>query len=195
MKCLRTPTESDRQVKKSISLALAISSAAVTCLGGAAFAQPRTKVGELDCFVAEGTGYVVGSEKDISCTLINSQGEEMEHYIGELKKYGIDVGFTRESRLRWSVHIPANKTYQPGTLEGAYTGASATAALAVGLGASVLIGGLSDNYALQPLKLTQQEGINIALGITRMELRSILDTEDPANDPDKPLDAVKSDPQ
>jgi len=190
MKIFRMPIESDQQVKKSLSLALAIAMIVIACPGDPALAQSRTKIGELDCFVAEGTGYVIGSEKDISCTLYDGQGEVIEHYIGELKKYGIDVGFTRESKLRWSVHVPVDQTYQPGILEGTYTGASATAALAIGLGASVLIGGLSDNYALQPLKLAQQEGINIALGITRMELRSVLDTEDSANDPEKPLGAV-----
>jgi hypothetical protein len=176
-------------VTKLPALPVSIAMALFLLAGNIASAQTRTNVSELECFVAEGTGYIVGSDKDISCTLINPKGEVIEHYIGELKKYGIDIGFTRESILRWSVYVPKEYPYQPGTLAGNYTGASASAALAVGLGASVLIGGLSENYALQPLKANQQEGINIALGITRMELRSVLDTEDPEDNLDKPLDA------
>lgn len=176
-------------MKKHLFLSLLVTAAILPVQNVAA--QTRTHVGELECFVAEGTGYIVGSDKDISCTLLDPNGEELEHYIGELKKYGIDIGFTRESILRWSVYVPKEKPYQPGTLAGNYTGASASAALAVGLGTSVLIGGLSENYALQPIKVNQQEGINIALGITRMELRSVLDTEDPAENPDQPVEPVE----
>ena len=80
------------------------------------------------------------------------------------------------------------KSYQPGSLGGNFAGASASASFAVGLGASVLIGGLSENFALQPIKISRQNGINIALGITRMELRLIEagDETDREQDTDSP---------
>lgn len=138
-----------------------------------AFAQNSTKIGELECFVAPGTGFVVGSSKDISCTLYGPDDEALENYIGELKKYGVDIGFTEETLLKWSVFVPERSFYQPGSLGGNYAGASASASLSVGLGASVLIGGLSENFALQPIKVNRQQGINIAVGITRMVLRPV----------------------
>jgi len=145
-------------------------------LAGAAQAQDSAKIGTLECFVAEGSGFLVGSSKDISCTLYGTDDEPLENYIGELKKYGVDIGFTRETLLVWSVFVPHNSSYQPGSLAGNFAGASASASVAVGLGASVLIGGLSENFALQPIKLNRQKGVNIAVGITRMELRSIKET-------------------
>jgi len=140
---------------------------------GMASAQNSVKIGTLECFVAEGSGFLVGSSKDISCTLYGLDDEPLENYIGELKKYGVDIGFTRETLLVWSVFVPKASFYQPGSLGGNFAGASATASLAVGLGASVLIGGLSENFALQPIRINRQKGVNIAVGITQMELRPI----------------------
>lgn len=137
----------------------------------------NTKIGSLECFVAEGNGALVGSSKDISCTFLSLEGEPLENYIGELNKIGLDVGFTEETILEWSVYIPEFQSYEPGSLQGTFKGASATASLAYGLGASILIGGLTENFALQPLKISKQKGINIAVGITQMELRYIKDTE------------------
>lgn len=137
----------------------------------------NTKIGTLECFVAEGSGALVGSSKDISCTFLSLDGQPIENYIGELNKIGLDVGFTEETVLEWSVYVPEFQTYKPGSLQGTFKGASATASLAYGLGASILIGGLTENFALQPLKINKQKGINIAVGITQMELRYIKDTE------------------
>ncbi len=156
----------------SLKILLAFASIALSAVG-TAWAQNSTKIGELECFVAPGTGFVLGSSKDISCTLYGPNDEALENYIGELKKYGVDIGFTEEALLKWSVFVPKRSFYEPGSLGGNYAGASASASLSVGLGASVLIGGLSENFALQPIKVSRQQGINIAVGITRMELRPV----------------------
>ncbi len=142
----------------------------------------NSKIGTLECFVAGGSGILVGSSKDISCTLLSLEDEPVENYIGELIKIGLDVGFTKETVMQWSVYIPEFQSYEPGALSGKFRGASANASLAIGLGASILIGGLSENFALQPLKISKQKGVNIAVGITQMELRFIEDTEDDSDD-------------
>jgi hypothetical protein len=142
-----------------------------------ASAQRSNLIGTLECFVASGSGYVVGSKKDISCTLLDLDDNPLENYIGEIKKYGVDIGFTEESLLRWSVFVGNGTSYEKGSLAGNFAGASASASLAVGLGASVLIGGLTENFALQPIKINQQNGVNIAVGITRMQLRGITATQ------------------
>lgn len=145
----------------------------------------NTKIGTLECFVAGGSGVLIGSSKDISCTLLSLDGQPVENFIGELKKLGLDIGFTKETVMEWSVYIPEFQQYESGALAGKFRGASATASLSIGLGASVLIGGLTENFALQPLKINKQKGVNIAVGITQMELRYIQDTE---NEIDGPLD-------
>jgi len=134
------------------------------------------KVGTLECFVDAGGGYIVGSTKDVSCVLYGDNDEALEHYVGELKKYGVDIGFTEESIMVWDVFVATGKTYAPGSLAGSFAGASANASVTFGLGASVLIGGLSEDFALQPVQIAKQKGINIAVGITRMQLQQVAAT-------------------
>ena len=62
------------------------------------------------------------------------------------------------------------------TSTGGQPRASANASVAFGLGASVLIGGLSEDFALQPVQIAKQKGINIAVGITRMQLQQVAAT-------------------
>ncbi|MCB1384651.1 MAG: DUF992 domain-containing protein [Nitratireductor sp.] len=141
------------------------------------------RIGTLDCYVAGGSGYVVGSSKDISCVFYDADGAPREHYVGELKKYGLDIGFTDEALMQWDVFIATGKTYQPGSLEGTFAGASASASLSFGLGATVLIGGLAEDFALQPVRIGTQDGVNIAIAITRMTL-ALVGSADP--EPDAP---------
>ena len=56
-------------------------------------------------------------------------------------------------------------------------GATASASLAVGLGANVLVGGLDKSFALQPISLQTQRGVNFALAVAQLELRSIEQAE------------------
>ena len=132
-----------------------------------------SKVGALECFVDAGGRYIVGSTKDVSCVLYGEDDEALEHYVGELTKYGVDIGFTEESLMVWDVFVATGKTYAPGSLAGNFAGASANASVAFGLGASVLICGLSEDFALQPVQIAKQKGINIAIGITRMQLQQV----------------------
>jgi len=136
-----------------------------------------SRIGFLECFIDSGSGFVVGSSKDISCTLYANDDTALENYIGEINKWGIDIGFTEESYIEWAVYVPGGKTYTPGSLTGQFAGASASASLAVGLGASVLTGGQSREIALQPVTIRKQSGINIALGIARFDLRLITENQ------------------
>ena len=58
-----------------------------------------------------------------------------------------------------------------GTLAGVYSGATAEATIAVGLGANALVGGSNRTVALQPLSVTGQTGLNLAVGVASLELR------------------------
>ena len=60
---------------------------------------------------------------------------------------------------------------RPGSLAGDYVGATAEATVAVGLGANVLIGGSNRQVALQPLSISGQVGLNLAVGVADLQLR------------------------
>ena len=57
-----------------------------------------------------------------------------------------------------------------GMLSGTYVGASAEMSVAAGLGANVLVGGSNRSVALQPLSVQGQVGLNIAAGVSSLEL-------------------------
>ena len=55
-------------------------------------------------------------------------------------------------------------------LAGDYAGATAQATVVLGLGANVLVGGSNRTVALQPLSLTGQAGLNLAIGVADLQL-------------------------
>ncbi|WP_348647681.1 DUF992 domain-containing protein [Rhizobium sp. BK275] len=63
-------------------------------------------------------------------------------------------------------------SFGDGALAGTYAGASAGASVGVGLGANALVGGNSKNFALQPLSGETGTGVNVAAGVSRLELKA-----------------------
>ena len=84
---------------------------------------------------------------------------------------GLDIGTTKQAVMRWLVLTPLKNIYAPGALAGDYAGASGQATVALGLGAKVLIGGSNRTVALQPVSLTGQTGLNLAVGVAELQLR------------------------
>ena len=134
-----------------------------------AMAAPRVEVGVMNCKIAGGAGFIVGSSKRIACTF--QSGGHREYYSGTINKFGIDIGFTGSSVISWAVLAPTQGVREGG-LAGHYGGATGEATLGVGLGANILIGGSSNTIALQPLSIQAQNGLNVALGIAALELRA-----------------------
>ncbi len=158
---------------RSISARMATGAAtALTLIAGAAVAQEvdRTEVGRLKCDVAGGIGLVLGSRKKMECVFEKEDGST-ESYTGRILKVGVDIGITKESVVWWAVLAPASGT-ESGTLAGEYVGLSAEATVAVGAGANILIGGGENSFALQPLSLQTQKGLNIAGGIGSIKLEA-----------------------
>jgi hypothetical protein len=60
-----------------------------------------------------------------------------------------------------------------GTLSNTYAGVSGDAAIGIGLGANVLVGGSNRSIALQPLSVQAEAGLNLALGVAGLELDRI----------------------
>ena len=146
---------------KSLALVAAFWGAAAAC----AQAQPRaTQVGTLDCNVAAG----ITSQKAMVCTFTSIRGGK-EVYTGTVRKFGLDIGATAGGKIIWSVFAPGRAVR--GALAGDYAGGSAEATIGAGLGANVLIGGSNRSIALQPLSVSGQEGLNLAIGVADLHLR------------------------
>ncbi|MGV1757065.1 MULTISPECIES: DUF992 domain-containing protein [Rhizobium] len=131
--------------------------------------EPKERLGTLSCEVAGGVGMLIGSSKTVSCTFKQSSGK-LERYTGTIGKLGIDIGITGKSYLSWVVVNTAPARIGDGALAGTYVGASAGASVGLGLGANVLIGGNSKNFALQPLSAEAGTGLNVAAGVSRLQL-------------------------
>ncbi|HKF71052.1 MAG TPA: DUF992 domain-containing protein [Stellaceae bacterium] len=153
------------------SLAMA---AAVVAVGALAFTTPApaqqsgVKAGVLTCNVSSGWGFVFGSSRSLRCTYSPKPGVA-EHYAGTIKKFGVDVGYVSSAVIVWGVIAPTTDV-APGALAGDYAGATAGVSVGVGLGANVLVGGSNKQFALQPVSIEGNQGLNVAAGIGAISL-------------------------
>jgi Protein of unknown function (DUF992) len=150
-----------RQVLGSAAIALAIAS------GGPAAAQ-NIKAGVLTCDVSAGLGFIIGSKKQIACVFSPEGPGRREDYDGTITKFGLDLGVTTGGVMVWGVFT--NTVAGPGFLAGEYVGASGEATVAAGVGANVLIGGSNRTVTLQPLSVSGQIGLNLAVGVASLQL-------------------------
>nr|WP_166645204.1 DUF992 domain-containing protein [Dongia mobilis] len=72
-----------------------------------AAAEGGVNLGILECKVAGGFGYVLGSSRDMTCTFKRSDGSR-ESYSGAFDRYGLDLGYTDERWLYWGVFAPGD---------------------------------------------------------------------------------------
>jgi hypothetical protein len=140
----------------------------IAALAAPASAQSAVKVGTLSCNVASGFGFIFGSSRALNCTY-SGVGGQLEHYVGNITKFGADIGYTSGGVIVWTVVAPV-AAMRPGALAGAYAGATASATVGVGLGANVLVGGSNNTIALQPLSIEGNTGLNVAAGIASITL-------------------------
>ena len=137
-----------------------------------AYARDTVRVGVLTCVIGGGSGYILGSMKPLYCDFNGADGRR-ERYRGSMRKYGIDIGTTSATYLKWIVFAPTN-TLRRGALSGAYGGATVEATVGAGLGANALVGGSERSISLQPFSAQAQVGgANIALGAAAMTLRYV----------------------
>jgi Protein of unknown function (DUF992) len=137
---------------------------------GANAQQPGlVQVGILECRGGASIGFIVGSVTNLGCVL-RVDGRPEDRYVATIRKIGVDLGITQETALAWGVFAPV-KQLGPGDLSGNYAGAQGSAAIGVGAGGNVLVGGSNNSIALQPLSLQGQVGLSIAAGLESLELR------------------------
>lgn len=127
----------------------------------------EVKIGTLTCRIDGGIGFLVGSSKTGVCQY-NGYDNSSQIYDIDVNKLGLDLGVTGDTILVWAVFAPGKAA--PDSLEGYYVGASAEASLGPGIGANVLIGGFDKSFALQPVSVQGQTGINVSLTGTTVQL-------------------------
>jgi hypothetical protein len=131
--------------------------------GGAA-----VRAGYLTCHVDAGWGFIFGSSRKLDCAYALQPGYT-EYYLGSVTKFGADIGYLQSGVIIWAVLAPTTNLGQ-GALAGHYGGATASAAVGVGAGANVLVGGFKSSIALQPVSIEGQNGLNVAAGVVAMNL-------------------------
>ncbi len=154
---------------RRLSVALSMSAVLLVASATLTQAQDRVQAGTLECRGGGSVGMVVGSVTNLGC-VFRSQGRPDDLYVATVKKLGLDLGITEASALSWVVLAPTAQL-GPGDLSGNYAGVNASAAVGVGLGANAMIGGSANSFALQPLSVQGQTGLNVAAGVQSLELR------------------------
>ena len=153
-----------RYVVGAAAIVLTIASAEQT-------AAQQVRAGLLTCDVSAGIGFIIGSQKQISCVFSPDQPGwpgRREDYDGSITKFGLDLGATGGGVMIWAVFTQT--VAGPGFLAGDYVGATGEATLGAGLGANVLVGRSNRTVTLQPLSVGGQIGLNLAVGVAALHL-------------------------
>ncbi len=167
-----------KSIAKSLALVSALSLGAI----GNASAQavgvntgPTTlQLGVMKCHVLSGTRVylLIRSTADVEC--VWEYKGATEKYHGETGiALGLDLSFKENEEMAFTV-LAGNGDVTPGqhSLAGKFIGGTADAALGVGVGVKVLVGGGKNNISLQPLALagsTGSVGASAGLGFLYIE--------------------------
>ncbi len=133
--------------------------------------QPgQVQVGVLECRGGQNVGYVLGSNAHLNC-VFQSAGGRAEGYVANIRRFGIDLGFTDNTTVQWAIYAPTTRVPRGG-LAGQYGGVGTNASVGVGFGGNFLVGGPNNLYGLQPVSVQGQTGLNVASGIVQLQLES-----------------------
>jgi hypothetical protein len=155
-------------MRLSASFGIAITALVASFAG--AHALP-VRAGILQCQGGQNVGLVVGSVTSLEC-VFQSEGRRPEPYVATIHRLGVDLGITQQTRLSWAVNAPTSRLGR-GDLTGNYGGVGANASVGVGGGGNFLVGGPQNSYALQPISVQGQTGLNVAAGIADLELTPV----------------------
>jgi len=139
-------------------------------------ANSQVYIGALSCKVSGSTGYVFGSTKNLSCVYLTKEGVS-QAYTGEIRKFGIDLGYTRAGHMVWHVYqlgglVGQSTSTNPKVLAGNYGGEQASVAAQSSAGGNWLYGGSNNQIVLQATQIqdSRNAGYNLAYGIAEMSL-------------------------
>jgi len=150
---------------------LSIAIATLVAPIASANALPPVRAGILQCQGGQNVGFVVGSVTSLEC-VFQSEGRRPEPYIATVRRFGVDLGFTEQTRFSWAVNAPTSRVGR-GELTGNYGGVGANASVGIGGGGNFLVGGPANSYALQPISVQGQTGLNVAAGVAGLELQPV----------------------
>jgi hypothetical protein len=150
---------------------LFIAAAALAGTVASANAVPAVQAGVLECRGGQNVGFVVGSVTSLEC-VFQSPGRRPEAYVATVRRVGLDLGVTAQTQVTWAVNAPTSRLGF-GELAGTYGGVGANASIGVGGGGNFLVGGPRNAYALQPISVQGQTGLNVAAGIAGIELEPV----------------------
>src|SRR6202521_6324756 len=108
-------------------------------------ALPPVRAGILQCQGGQNVGFVVGSVTSLEC-VFQSEGHRPEPYIATVRRFGLDLGVTDQTRLSWAVSAPTSRVGR-GELAGNYGGVGANASVGGGGGSNFLGRGPQNSYA------------------------------------------------
>ena len=150
---------------------LTIAIAALAASVASASAMPPVRAGILQCQGGQNVGFVVGSVTSLEC-VFQSEGRRPDPYIATIRRFGLDLGVTDQTQFSWAVNAPTGRIGR-GELAGNYGGVGANASVGIGGGGNFLLGGPQDSYALQPISVQGQTGLNVAAGVAGLELQPV----------------------
>jgi hypothetical protein len=150
---------------------LSIATVALLASFASANAMPPVRAGILQCRGGQNVGFVVGSVTSLDC-VFQGEGRRPEAYVATVRRFGVDLGFTEQTQFSWAVNAPTGRLAR-GELAGNYGGVGANASVGVGFGGNFLVGGPQNAYALQPISVQGQTGLNVAAGIAGVELEPV----------------------
>jgi Protein of unknown function (DUF992) len=151
---------------------LALAPMAASVVPAAGQTPGRTQVGALACTLAPSIGFIVGGHQAMACRFTPSGPFPPQAYSGMINTVGLDIGFSAGGTMGWAVFAPSEGP-PAGALAGVYVGATGDASFGVGVGANVLFGGSARTIALQPISVEGQVGVNLAVGVSSLELRPV----------------------
>jgi hypothetical protein len=135
-------------------------------------AQAGAAVGTLVCHSPQTQGFFLISARNYDCTFTPVAGAR-QHYRATIYRAGAEAGVNSNVTLAWAVFALTGRS-GPGELAGSYGGASAGAAIGLGLRANALVGGFYNSFALQPVSLEGETGVNVVASITGLALQQVV---------------------
>lgn len=162
-------------MKPSLATTSSILAAAVAVVAAAsidakpAVAAPKITLGTLTCKGHGGVGLILGSKEQMRCVFTTAVSARRHPYMATITKIGVDIGFTGESTLVWTV-LGTTVDIAEGALEGGYGGVTAGVAVGIGANANALVGGSGKSIVLQPISVEGQTGLNLSAGVAGLTL-------------------------
>jgi hypothetical protein len=162
-------------MKPSLAKTSSILAAAVAVIATASIeatpsaAAPKITLGTLKCKGHGGVGLILGSKEQMRCVFTTAVSARRHPYMATITKIGLDIGFTGESTLVWTV-LGSTVDIAEGALEGGYGGVTAGLAIGIGANANALIGGSGKSIVLQPISVEGQTGLNLSAGVAGLTL-------------------------